>query len=115
MSHPENIKPVPAVQEAKTAPLTFGGPSGELFHINEGEDVAGALYTVAELGDGLEEICRRIREDLDRCGSAAVCAEFSLIGFVGSMIGALARSAERGIERSKVQQSTAVEARHETD
>lgn len=100
--HPKNSTTPPKAQLPKLRPCTFGPGYTDLFSINVDADMVGALSVAADLSDGISQLCGRLGDCIND-GEIAYLAEVRTLGFIGDVVAALVRSAERGLKAAEVE------------
>lgn len=95
--HPKNSTTHQTAQLPKLKPCTFGPDYTDLFMINPDANLIGALSAAADLADGISQLCGRLAFAIND-GEIAYLSEVRTLGFIGDVVGALTRSAERGLE-----------------
>jgi hypothetical protein len=103
--HPKNNTAPSKAQLPKLRPCTFGPGYSDLFSINEEADLAGALSVAADLSDGISQLCGRLGDSIND-GQIAYLSEVRTLGFIGDVVAALVRSAERGLKTAHETEGT---------
>lgn len=86
-----------AVQLPKLKPCAFGMEYTELFSINPDANLIEALSVASDLSDGISQLCGRLAFAIND-GEIAYLSEVRTLGFIGDVVSALTRSAERGLK-----------------
>lgn len=97
MSHPKNTTTPSNVQLPKLKPCAFGMGYTELFSINPDASLIDALSVASDLSDGISQLCGRLAYAIND-GEIAFLSEVRTLGFIGDVVSALTRSAERGLK-----------------
>lgn len=93
----KNSTTTPAVQLPKLKPCAFGMEYTELFNINPDASLINALSVASDLSDGISQLCSRLAYAIND-GEIAYLSEVRTLGFIGDVVSALTRSAERGLK-----------------
>ncbi len=97
MSHPKNTTAPSNVQLPKLKACAFGMEYTEMFSINPDANLIDALSIAADLSDGISQLCSRLAYAIND-GEIAYLSEVRTLGFIGDVVSALTRSAERGLK-----------------
>ena len=97
MSHPKNTTAPSNVQLPKLKPCAFGMEYTEMFSINPEANLIDALSIASDLSDGISQLCSRLAYAIND-GEIAYLSEVRTLGFIGDVVSALTRSAERGLK-----------------
>ncbi|NMX99321.1 hypothetical protein HBO43_22270 [Pseudomonas veronii] len=97
MSHPKNTTTPSKAQLPKLKPCTFGEEYTDLFSINSDANLIEALSVASDLSDGISQLCSRLAYAIND-GEIAYLSEVRTLGFIGDVVSALTRSAERGLK-----------------
>lgn len=97
MSHPKNTTTPLNVQLPKLKPCAFGMEYTDLFSINPDASMIDALSAASDLSDGISQLCSRLAYAIND-GELAYLSEVRTLGFIGNVVSALTRSAERGLK-----------------
>lgn len=97
MSHPKNTTTPSNVQLPKLKPCSFGMEYTDLFNINADASLIEALSVASDLSDGISQLCSRLAYAIND-GEIAYLSEVRTLGFIGDVVSALTRSAERGLK-----------------
>lgn len=97
MTHPKNSTTTPTVQLPKLKPCSFGMEYTEMFSINPDANLIDALSIASDLSDGISQLCSRLAYSIND-GEIAYLSEIRTLGFIGDVVSALTRSAERGLK-----------------
>lgn len=97
MTHPKNSTTTPTVQLPKLKPCDFGMEYTDLFSINSDANLIEALSVASDLSDGISQLCSRLAYAIND-GEIAYLSEVRTLGFIGDVVSALTRSAERGLK-----------------
>lgn len=97
MSHPKNTTTPSNVQLPKLKPCAFGMEYTEMFSINPDANLIDALSIASDLADGVSQLCSRLAYAIND-GEIAYLSEVRTLGFIGDVVSALTRSAERGLK-----------------
>lgn len=95
--HPKNSTTLQAVQLPKLKPCAFGMEYTDLFSINPDANLIDALSVASDLSDGISQLCTRLAHSIND-GEPAYLSEVRTLGFIGDVVSALTRSAERGLK-----------------
>lgn len=95
--HPKNSTTPSNVQLPKLKPCQFGMEYTELFSINPDANLIDALSFASDLSDGISQLCSRLAYAIND-GELAYLSEVRTLGFIGGVVSALTRSAERGLK-----------------
>lgn len=95
--HPKNSTTTPVVQLPKIKPCAFGMEYTDLFSINPDANLIEALSIASDLSDGVSQLCTRLAYAIND-GELAYLSEVRTLGFIGDVVSALTRSAERGLK-----------------
>lgn len=85
------------VQLPKLKPCAFGMEYTDLFSINPEANLIDALSVASDLSDGISQLCSRLAYAIND-GEIAYLSEVRTLGFIGDVVSALTRSAERGLK-----------------
>lgn len=85
------------VQLPKLKPCSFGMEYTELFSISPEANLIEALSVASDLSDGISQLCSRLAYAIND-GEIAYLSEVRTLGFIGDVVSALTRSAERGLK-----------------
>ncbi|MBP5054349.1 hypothetical protein [Pseudomonas chlororaphis] len=91
------------VQLPKLRPCEFGPDYTDLFRINPDADLIGALGVAADLADGASQLSGRLAYAIND-GELSYLSEVRALGFLSDVVGALVRSAERGLRKAREDQ-----------
>jgi len=69
----------------------------ELFSINPDASLIDALSVASDLSDGISQLCGRLAYAIND-GEIAFLSEVRTLGFIGDVVSALTRPAERGLK-----------------
>lgn len=94
---PKNSTTTPAVQLPTIKPCSFGTEYHDLFRINPDANLIDALSVASDLSDGISQLCSRLAYAIND-GELAYLSEVRTLGFIGNVVSALTRSAERGLK-----------------
>lgn len=86
-----------SVQLPKLKPCAFGMEYTEMFSINPDANLIDALSIASDLSDGISQLCSRLAYAIND-GEIAYLSEVRTLGFIGDVVSALTRSAERGLK-----------------
>lgn len=95
--HPKNSITQQSAQLPKLKPCAFGMEYTELFSINPDANLIDALSVASDLSDGISQLCSRLAYAIND-GELAYLSEVRTLGFIGDVVSALTRSAERGLK-----------------
>ncbi len=95
--HPKNSTTHQTAQLPKLKPCAFGMEYTDLFCINPDANLIGALSVASDLSDGISQLCSRLAYAIND-GEIAYLSEVRTLGFIGDVVSALTRSAERGLK-----------------
>jgi len=97
MSRPEITTTPSKAQLPKLKPCAFGMEYTDLFSINPDANLIDALSVASDLSDGISQLCSRLAYAIND-GEIACLSEVRTLGFIGDVVSALTRSAERGLK-----------------
>lgn len=95
--HPKNSTTPPVAQLPKLRACEFGPDYTDLFRINPDANLIGALGVAADLADGASQLSGRLAHAIND-GELSYLSEIRALGFLSDVVGALCRSAERGLK-----------------
>lgn len=105
MTHPKNTTTPSNVQLPKLKPCAFGVVHTDLFSINPDANLIDALSAASDLSDGISQLCSRLAYAIND-GEIAYLSEVRTLGFIGDVVSALTRSAERGLKAAYEEEAT---------
>ncbi|MBJ2244293.1 hypothetical protein JFT42_01330 [Pseudomonas haemolytica] len=85
------------VQLPKLKPCEFGVEYTDLFRVKADANLIEALSVASDLADGISQLCGRLAYAIND-GELAYLSEVRTLGFIGDVVSALTRSAERGLK-----------------
>ena len=95
--HPKNSTTPPVAQLPKLRACEFGPDYTDLFRINPDANLIGALGVAADLADGASQLSGRLAHAIND-GELSYLSEIRALSFLSDVVGALCRSAERGLK-----------------
>lgn len=93
----ENTTTTSKAQLPKLKPCAFGMEYTDLFSINPDANLIEALSVASDLSDGISQLCSRLAYAIND-GEISYLSEVRTLGFIGDVVSALTRSAERGLK-----------------
>jgi hypothetical protein len=69
----------------------------DLLSINPDANLIDALSVASDLSDGISQLCSRLAYAIND-GEIAYLSEVRTLGFIGDVVSAITRSAERGLK-----------------